>query len=152
MLESPAYQVLSGGAAKVIARIAIEHMAHGGGSNGALPVTHNDFANYGIRRRSILPFLSEAIALGFVDRTQKGVRCWGELEGAPALYKLSWLPTHDGQSATNEWERFTTVEEAEQAVAAARAAIVDKRTREKLAKPRRWTGPGVKPRYALAAE
>jgi hypothetical protein len=84
MLSSPAYRVLSGGAHKVIARIAIEHMAHGGTLNGALPVTYNDFVSYGIRRRSILGYLYEAMALGFIDRTQQGVRAWGEFEGAPA--------------------------------------------------------------------
>jgi hypothetical protein len=136
MLESPAYRVLSGGAEKVIARIAIEHMGHGGGLNGALPVTHNNFADYGIRRASILAFLSEAAVLGFVDRTQKGQRRYGDFEGAPALYRLTWLPTHDGKPATNEWQRFESIEDAKRAVAAIRTDIETKRLRERMNNPR----------------
>src|SRR5829696_3987549 len=123
MLESAAFRCLSGGAHKIIARIAIEHMGHGAGLNGALPVTHNDFFAFGIRRRSILDFLVEAIALGFVDRTQQGTRRFGDFEWAPALYRVTWLPTHNGQPATNEWARFATLEEAQQAVALARRTI-----------------------------
>jgi hypothetical protein len=153
MLESPAYRVLSGGAEKVIARIAIEHMGHGGGLNGALPVTHNNFANYGIRRASILAFLSEAVALGFVDRTQQGQRRYGDFEGAPALYRLTWLPTHDGKPATNEWERFASIEDAEQAVAAVRRQIEIKRLRDRAENPSNRRKPPIRhAAYKVAAE
>jgi hypothetical protein len=123
MLESPAYRVLSGGGHGVVTRIALEHMAHGGGLNGSLPVTYNDFETYGIRRRSILSFLAEAVALGFVARTQKGRVAIAEFEGAPALYRLTWLPTHDGQAATDDWMKFATVEDAIAEVRRAREAI-----------------------------
>jgi hypothetical protein len=153
MLESPAYRVLSGGAEKVIARIAIEHMGHGGGLNGALPVTHNNFADYGIRRASILAFLSEAVALGFVDRTQKGQRRYGDFEGAPALYRLTWLPTHDGKPSTNEWERFESIEAAEQAVAASRREIENKRARDRIENPSNRRRPPIRSaRIKAAAE
>ena len=151
MLEGPAFRCLSGGAHKIIARIAVEHMAHGGGLNGALPVTHNDFAAFGIRRRSILDYLAEAVALGFVDRTQRGTRRWGDLEGSPALYRVTWLPTHDGKSATNEWERFESLEDAERAVAAARAAIESKRQQERASNPARRV-PSPNRAQVVAAE
>ena len=144
MLESPAYRVLSGGAEKVIARIAIEHMAHGGGLNGALPVTHNNFADYGIRRASILAFLSEAAVLGFVDRTQKGQRRYGNFEGAPALYRLTWLPTHDGKPATDDWELFESISDARRAVAAMRTEIENKRLREKMDNPSNRRKPPIR--------
>jgi hypothetical protein len=83
-LKSPAHRALSLGARKIIDRVAIEHMNHGGGQNGSLVVTYNDFEAYGIRRRSLLQFLEEAIALGFIGRTHRGRRGWGEFESAPA--------------------------------------------------------------------
>src|SRR4051794_21498975 len=101
MMESPAFRAMSGGAHKVISRIILEHMAHGGGRNGALPVTYSDFVAYGIRRSSILPYLAEAWGLGFIRRTQRGKFAHGDFEGVPALYRLTWLPTHDDTAATN---------------------------------------------------
>jgi hypothetical protein len=153
MLESPAYRVLSGGAEKVIARIAIEHMGHGGGLNGALPVTHNNFANYGIRRASILAFLSEAVVLGFVDRTQQGQRRYGDFEGAPALYRLTWLPTHDGKPASNDWELFESIEDAKRAVAGIRSEIKTKRLRCRTENPTNRRKPPIRnAAYKVAAE
>jgi hypothetical protein len=87
-----------------------------------------------VRRSSILPFLVEAVVLGFVERTQKGLRTWGEFEGAPAQYRLTWLPTHDGQPATNAWDRFADLPSALAAVQQARREVENKRAREKLAR------------------
>jgi hypothetical protein len=134
MLESPAYRVLSGGGHGVVARVALEHMAHGASLNGSLPVTYNDFEAYGIRRRSIRQFLEEAVVLGFVARTQKGRKAIGEFEGAPALYRVTWLPTHDGQAATNDWMKFATVEDAKQAVRKARDTIGVQRQHKRFEK------------------
>ena len=119
-------------------------MAHGGGLNGALPVTHNNFADYGIRRASILAFLSEAAVLGFVDRTQKGQRRYGNFEGAPALYRLTWLPTHDGKPATDDWELFESISDARRAVAAMRTEIENKRLREKMDNPSNRRKPPIR--------
>jgi hypothetical protein len=84
MMGSPALQVASGGALHVIAQIAVEHMANGGGRNGELAVTYANFEGAGIRRRKILEYLAEAAALGFIARTQEGRLSWGEFKGAPA--------------------------------------------------------------------
>jgi hypothetical protein len=40
MLESAAFRAISGGALKIVYRIAVEHMSHGGGLNGDLAVTY----------------------------------------------------------------------------------------------------------------
>jgi hypothetical protein len=134
MVESPAYRTLSAGGHAIIGRIALEHMAHGGNCNGALPVTYNDFEEYSIRRRSIRAYLSEVTALGFVDRTRNGLKAYAGFEGAPAHYRLTWLPTHDGQAATNRWARFKTLEEASEAVRLARGDV-DSQRLMKRAKP-----------------
>jgi len=48
MLESPAYRVLSRAAHLVISRIEVELGHHGGNDNGKLPVTVNQFVEYGV--------------------------------------------------------------------------------------------------------
>jgi hypothetical protein len=56
MIASPAWRVLSLSARRLLDRIEIEMMSHGGPrSNARLPVTHNDFIKYGVRRNSIAP-------------------------------------------------------------------------------------------------
>jgi hypothetical protein len=130
MMGSPALQVASGGALHVIAQIAVEHMANGGGRNGQLAVTYANFEGAGVRRKKILEYLAEAAALGFIARTQEGRQSWGEFKGAPARYRLTWLPTCDGQPATNEWRAHGTREDAKQAVRRARNAIYARRTED----------------------
>lgn len=55
MLESPAFRVLSASAYRVIARIEIELAHHGANDNGRLPVTYEDFVDYGIVREAENP-------------------------------------------------------------------------------------------------
>jgi hypothetical protein len=50
MLESPAYRALSRSAHMVISRVEIELGHHGGNDNGRLPITTNDFVEYGMHR------------------------------------------------------------------------------------------------------
>ncbi len=68
MLESSAYRVLSQSAYRLISRIELELCQHGGQENGKLPVTNEDFCEYGIHHGSIAPAIREAEALGFVER------------------------------------------------------------------------------------
>lgn len=121
MISSPAWRALSETALKVIFRVLEEHMAHGGGQNGALPVTYDDFQRYGLRRSSIKAALEEAIALGFLERTKPGVRSYAEFKGAPAHYRIAWLPTYGGARPTRRWARIQTLEEAREAVRASRS-------------------------------
>jgi hypothetical protein len=50
MVESSAYRVLSRSARMVMSRIEIELAAHGGNDNGRLPVTTEQFVEYGMHR------------------------------------------------------------------------------------------------------
>jgi hypothetical protein len=59
MLESPPYRVLSQSAHRAISRIELELCYHGGNDNGQLPVTFDDFVEYGIDRASVAPALRE---------------------------------------------------------------------------------------------
>src|SRR5262249_18054687 len=72
MLRSPAYRALSLSAHRLISRIEIELADHGGNDNGKLPVTKQDFIDYGISPRLVAPAKREAEALGFIRETVHG--------------------------------------------------------------------------------
>src|SRR5580692_2519204 len=72
MLESAARRALSLAARRVLERIEVEHLAHGGCENGKLPVTFKNFEDWGIRPDSIASAIREVVALGFVEVTRRG--------------------------------------------------------------------------------
>jgi hypothetical protein len=113
LLESPAYRVLSQSAHRVLSRVEIELAHHGGNDNGRLPVTFENFENYGIDRHSIAPALRECVALGFLVVTEPGRAGNAEFR-SPNLFRLTYkhckgLPG-DG---THEWRKIATIEEAQ---------------------------------------
>jgi hypothetical protein len=121
-LESPAYRALSLSGHRVLARIQIEHARHGGKENGKLPVTFQNFEDYGIHRHAIAPAIRETEALGFIRITQLGRAGNGEFR-IPNKFALTHLPTEDGQiAATDDWRRIKTIEEAMVIADAARKA------------------------------
>jgi hypothetical protein len=69
---SPPYRVLSLSARRVLDRISIELAHHGGNDNGKLPVTYEQFVEYGIDRQAIAPAIRELVALGFIEVTRQG--------------------------------------------------------------------------------
>ena len=91
MMESPAYQILSLAAHRLLARIEIELAHHGGNDNGKLPVTFDHFAEYGIDRHSIAPAMREVCALGFVEITEQG-RAGNAEWRRPNLFRLTYRP------------------------------------------------------------
>jgi hypothetical protein len=131
IIESPAWRALSHSAQKVIFRIALEHLAHGGGLNGQLPVTYRDFQDYGVGKASIYEGLSEALELGLIERIDAGHQAWGEFKGRPATYALGWLPLHNGRPALDCWRRFERLDEAKAAAAGARKRVATERRRSR---------------------
>lgn len=129
ILESFAWRALSGGAQKVIHRIALEHMLHGGSQNGDLPVPWSDFEAYGIGSASVLPAIEEAIAVGLIQRTDPGHKAWGGFKGRAARYRLCWLPTHDGKPSVESWRRFESLADARKVATAARQSVASERER-----------------------
>jgi hypothetical protein len=121
MLESPAYRALSASGHKAISRIEIELGHHGGNDNGRLPVTTNDFVEYGMHRTSVAPAIREAEALGFIRVTERG-RGGNAEYGTPNLFFLTFSQTRDSgkHPPTHDWRRFETLREAEQAARSAR--------------------------------
>jgi hypothetical protein len=108
LLESPAWRALSGDGRKVLDRIELEHLRHGGRDNGCLIVTYADFIAYGIgTRRIVKRCLSEAEALGLLE-IKRGSN--GDIRAANQ-YRLTYLPASN-QAATNDWRQFKTIEDA----------------------------------------
>ena len=127
MLESFAFRVLSLSARRVLDRVEIEMAHHGGTDNGRLPVTYSDL-KYGIERHAIGPAIREAVALGFLEVTERGRAGNAEFR-SPNLFRLTYRHGKgvlgDG---THEWRR---VQSREQAVEVARLARMGSGDRKK---------------------
>jgi hypothetical protein len=118
MLRSPAYRALSLSARRILDRIEIELADHGGTDNGKLPVTFDDFEQYGIHRHSIGPAIREVVVLGFVEITELG-RAGNAEWRKPSLFRLTYRNTK--YAPTNEWQKITE-EQAELIARIARIA------------------------------
>jgi hypothetical protein len=120
MLESPAYRALSLSARRVLDRLEIELGHHGGNDNGKLPVTYQNFVDYGIDRACVFSAIQECSALGFAVVTERGVAGIGEFR-APNLFRLTYRPADgiDGDGS-HEWRMFASPDEALSAAKTAR--------------------------------
>lgn len=127
MLESPAYRVLSLTAHRVMDRIAIELAHHGGNDNGKLPVTYEQFMEYGIDRQAIAPAIRELEALGFIEITQRGRPSAGEFRW-PNLFRITWVNSLSSAAPTHEWRLIKSIDDAEMLARTARKA----KTRKKI--------------------
>jgi hypothetical protein len=101
MLKSPAFRALSLTALRVLLRIEIEHACHGGKDNGNLPVTHDQFIEYGARKNSVAPALQELIVAGVIEITEKG-RGGNSVWRRPNRFRLTYRSAGT-KPATNEW-------------------------------------------------
>ena len=138
MMESPAYRVLSLSAHRVLSRIEIEFAHHGGQDNGQLPVTFDNFANYGVHRTALGPALAELEALGFIVITEKGKMARAADYRRPNKFLLTSRPASKGVDPLHKWRRFKTMEEAEAAAESARRISGEKKkspVRETYRKP-----------------
>lgn len=122
MLESPAYRVLSRSGHMVISRVEIELAAHGGNDNGRLPVTTEDFVQYGMHRTCVAPAIREAEALGFVRVTERG-RGGNAEHRSPNRFYLTYAYSRDSKKhpPTDEWRRIQTLQAANRIARTARA-------------------------------
>jgi hypothetical protein len=147
MLESPAYRALGLSAHRALARIEIELAHHGGNDNGKLPVTFDDFVQYGVRRHSIGSSLDELETLGFIKITQHGKMAKGAEYRRPNLFLLATRPELEGVGPERcGWRRFQTLEEAERALERVRARRQNLKaaSAETAPKPSAETAPKAK--------
>src|SRR5438067_2097010 len=119
MLQSPAWRALSGNAIKIVMRVALEHLKHGGVDNGRLPVTYADFKRDGVRHNNVREAIQIATNLGWIERRDPGEVPWHGNVRAPGMFAVTWLPRHDGAPATNRWRHLATDQDARAAVAIA---------------------------------
>ena len=120
MLKSPAWRVTSLSARKVLDRIEIELAQHAGRDNGRLPVTFDQFAEFGMDRHGIAPAIRELIGLGIIEVTEHG-RSGNAGGRRPNLFRLCYRHTESGE-ASDEWRRIKSVEAAEAIAQGARSA------------------------------
>jgi hypothetical protein len=128
LLNSPAWLAMSYQCRKLVDSIMAEHADQGGLENGNLIAPYSMLQARGMRRGNILNAIVEAEALGIVD-SARGVRSYGSRR-APSRYRLTWLGTPDGLTATNEWKSIKTNDEAKTRVRNA----FDKLNRERAIK------------------
>jgi len=94
--------------ARLLERLEIEHLRHGGLHNGKLYVSYGQLQLAGLSRRVVKPALECGRDLGFIEIMQDQS---GEAKGSvrpPNAYRLTYLPA--GKAApTDEWKRVTDV-------------------------------------------
>jgi hypothetical protein len=123
LMESPALRILSRAAHQALLRLEIELRHHGGHDNGKLPVTKQNFIEFGIHQDAVAPALRELEALGIIVITERG-RGGNAEHRQPNKFLLNFMcgAVNTGNEITNAWKRIKTLEEAEQIASAARAA------------------------------
>ncbi len=119
LLISPAWRHRPKPLARILERLEIEHLKHGGAENGYLVVTYAQFIAHGVSRKAIRGALSAGVALGLLEVIQT-VEWIGELR-PPNQYRITYLPAKDRRAPTDEWASVS--EEA--AKSAVRAATAD---------------------------
>jgi hypothetical protein len=100
MLESKVFQSLGLAEHRVLNRIELEHLRHGGKDNGSLPVTYQNFADHGVRRNSLHHAINGLVRKGFVRITRKGR---SGKNGVATEYRLTYLHANN-RPPTNDWK------------------------------------------------
>lgn len=109
LLESDAFRTMSNAERKILLRLIIEHLHHGGNENGYLPCTYTNFETFGVRRCSIKRALKGLQERGLIRRVRKGHLVPGCEGGAPSLYRLTFYASHENGGwveATNDWKNY----------------------------------------------
>jgi hypothetical protein len=106
---------------RVVDRIEIELARHGGNDNGRLPVTFEDFIEYGIHHNAIAPAVRETQALGFIRVTDRGRGGNADFR-QPNRFFLTFAHGRDSRAnpPTHDWRRIKSLDEAMEIARAAR--------------------------------
>lgn len=126
VMASPAWRALSLNGRKLIDRVLVEHMAHGGAENGNLAVTYENLVDWGIRRNSIAATIAEVVCLHLLEM-EPGRASHIAGKGHPNRFRIAWLPTMHGDPPLTAWLGFITLAQAKRIAEDARRHGVDGR-------------------------
>ena len=99
LLRSEAWRTLTINDRRILDRLLIEHMNHGGVDNGRLRVSHRQFIEFGATKNLVAPALRSLVERGLIEITASPTD--GSVRGY-YLYRLTFLPA-DYREPTNEW-------------------------------------------------
>ena len=129
MQISPAWRHLPDKARRLLDRLEVEHMEHGGAENGKLRCTYSNWQEAGLKRRNDIALaIRQCAALGFLDVTRQGWCSVSEFR-TPSLYRLTYVfgrkdkRTGAAGNPTDEWRRIKSDDDATTALAKASAHV-----------------------------
>lgn len=108
MLLSPAWQARTAPLVRILERLEVEHMAHGGKENGTLQVSYDQLEAWGVSRKSISSAIELGCLLGLIT-VREGERARGMVR-PPSMYRLTYLRTFErGRfvAETDEWAKLS---------------------------------------------
>ena len=105
MLQSPSWRHAPIPLRRVLERLEIEHMRHGGQLNGELRVAYKQFVDANVSRRVLPALLRVGEELGLIG-VVRPTEPTGDLR-APHLYRLTYLPAIGCSEPGDEWKRVT---------------------------------------------
>lgn len=106
LLLSPSWQHCPRPLARVIERLCIEHLRHGGQNNGELFVAYTQFQAYGVSKKSILRTLELGEKLGLIQVMREDGVIKGDIRPANG-YRLTFVPEKGKPNPTDEWKTVT---------------------------------------------
>ncbi|WP_074061081.1 hypothetical protein [Rhizobium etli] len=106
MLISPAWQRAPRPLLRLIERLEIEHLRHGGQNNGELYVSYPQFVAYGMSKKSIRSTLKLGEELGLLQVIREERIIQGDIRPANC-YRLTYVPAKGKQNPTDEWKCVT---------------------------------------------
>lgn len=107
MLLHPAWQKAPRPLKKIIERLEIEHLRHGGFNNGELYVSYLQLVDFGLSKRSIKPVLQLGEDLGLIEVIQRDEAVQGDIRPANA-YRLTYVPAKGKENPTDEWKLISS--------------------------------------------
>jgi hypothetical protein len=105
MLISPSWRHAPRPLLRMIERLEIEHLRHGGFENGNLYVSYKQFVMAGISKRSIKPTMELGKALGLMDYRQDEEPS-GDIR-PPNAYRLTYVLEKGKKVPSDEWKAVT---------------------------------------------
>jgi hypothetical protein len=111
LLESPAWRRRPKGVQKLLERIEIEHLHHGGAENGNLIVTYEQVVSEcKVSRKDISRTIATAVGLGLL-RVAQNDEWIGDIK-QPNRFTLTYLPAAGARAPTDEWATVSAEEVA----------------------------------------